>query len=474
MGSLPRMKYSSIVIASEAKQSRFYFAGLLCRLRLLAMTAFFIAFCLAPAAFAGNTITPLALGQKAQGLMIVDRAQPMVSLQLSFIYAGGVSDPTDQSGRANLAAQLLMDGAGEEDGQAFRQLLESKAIKLGAAASQDNLSVSLKTLSEQLPEAIRLLTLMLTQPRFESEALARKQEEIRTDLRQAAEDPDWVAGTTWAKKAYGNHPYARNLQGTEESVSALTRADVVAWHEQALSQDRLRIAAVGDVTAEKLSQLLQPLISALPESSKLTIPTDAPAPPLGLAPIVVEKDIPQSVAVFGLPAIKRSDPDFYAAYLLNHILGGGSLVSRLSHAIREEKGLAYYAASSLSVANFSTVFMGSFATRNEQIDAAVAELESVLKRISAEGVTATELQNAKNYITGSFPLELDTQSERASYLLAIMLHQLGNDYLEKRNSYFHAVTLGQVNRLAKKLLSPLPLLVIAGKPAKPLYWNSDD
>lgn len=437
--------------------------------RLIAL--FYCFFLLASPAQAASEVTRLGLGTRAQGLLIADPQLPMVSLHLTFLYAGSVSDPDGKAGRANLATQLLMEGAGDNDGQEFRQLLESKAIKMGASASQDNLSVSVKTLSEHLPEAMRLLTLLLTEPVFDDEAFTRKQEEIRTDIRQASEDPGWLASKKWAEKAYGNHPYARTLEGTEDSLNALSRSDAVAWHEQALAQDRLRIAAVGDVTAEKLTQLLQPLITALPETSRLAIPADAPLPPLGLAPIVVEKEVPQSVAIFGMPTLKRSDPDFYAAYLLNHILGGGSLTSRLSRAIREEKGLAYYASSSLALSHFSSLLMGSFATRNEQIGAAVAELQAVLQRAATEGITANELKNAKAYLTGSFPLELDSQSERAGYLSAILVHGLGDDYLQKRNDYFNAVTLDQVNRLAKKLLSPLPLLVVAGKPTKPLYWT---
>ena len=425
-------------------------------------------FLLSCPAYATSAVTPLSLEPRTEGLLITDHDLPMVSLQLTFLYAGGVSDPATKAGRANLGAQLLMEGAGDYDGQEFRRLLESKAIKMGAVAGMDNVSISLKTLSKNLPEALRLLTLLVTQPRFSAESLARKQEEIRTDLRQAAQDPSWLAGRAWNERAYGKHPYGRALEGTDKTLSALTVSDVKAWHASALTKDRLKIAVVGDVEAADLTRALQQLITALPENSTLAIPAEAPIPPVNLPPIMVKKDVPQSIAIFGLPALKRSDPDFYAVYLLNQILGGGTLTSRLSHAIREEKGLAYYAASSLSMQQFSPVLLGSFATRNEKIGDAVSELRKVLTRTATQGVTAKELQNAKDYITGSFPLEIDTQSERASYLSAMMVYDLGDDYLTRRNDYFRAVTLTQVNRLAKTLLSPAPLLVVAGNPKKAL------
>lgn len=427
-----------------------------------------------PALAASPPVTRLDLGKGAQGLMIVDRSLPLVTLQLTFLYAGGVSDPADQPGRAYLASQLLPEGAGDYDGQEFRRLLEAKAIHLGASPTQDNLVVVVKTLSENLPEAIRLLTVMLGEPHFAKQALERKKEEIHSRLREAAQDPGWQASREWHRRAYGTHAYARPLEGTEPSITTLTVKDVQQWHDQTLTRDRLLISAVGDVEAPRLAGLLQPLLAALPKKSTLPLPVDAPLPPTGIDPVTVTQEVPQSIAIFGLPGLKRDDPDFYAAYLLNHILGGGTLVSRLSHSIREEKGLAYSVNTMLSQQLFSPLILGSFATRNAQIGAAVAELQAVLERTAAKGVTAEELQHAKDYLTGSFALELDKQSARAGYLSSMLIYHLGEDYLEKRNGYFEAVTLAQINRLAKKLLAPSPLLVVAGKPEKPLHWSHHD
>ncbi len=440
-----------------------------CLLSCIGFLAVFLSANLAVAE--GNTLQSLALDGGAKGLLISDSSLPMVTLQLNFTGAGALSDPADKAGRAYLAAELLSEGAGEWNAQAFRQQMEEKAIKIGAGAGQDNLAISVKTLSEHLPTAIELLTAMLTKPRFEKASFMQVKSQLQSELKLSAQDPAWQAWMAWNKQAYGTHAYSRPTQGSEASIAALSPSDAKQWHQTTLSRNRLQIAAVGDVTTSQLQTLLAPLLAALPAEAQTEIPASASPIPVGLQPIIIPQEVPQSVAIFGFPSVSRSHPDFYAAYIMNHILGGGSLVSRLSHTIREQKGLAYSISSALSQNALSSTLQGNFATRNEQIGEAVTALEGVLTRYAKKGATAKELQSAKNYITGSFALGLDTQSDRAGFLSAILTHDLGVDYLEKRNGYFNAVTLAQVNRLAKEMLTSAPLLVVAGKPSHPLTWS---
>jgi zinc protease len=422
-------------------------------------------------------VQPLALDGGAKGLLLSDATLPMVTLQLSFEQAGGSSDPAAKQGRAYLASRLLLEGAGDYNGQAFHRLMEAKAIHLNPHLSQDSFSVSVRSLSEHLPEALRLVTLMLTQPRFADDARAREQKQILAERKEAMQDAGWYAQRTWSKLAYGTHPYAQETEGTEISIPALERRDLVKWQQQVLARENLRIAVVGDVTAAQLMPLLQPLLQALPAKAVLPEVTEADITPALAAnpqPVLVTRDVPQTVVLFGLPALKRNAPDYYAAHLMNYILGGGTLTSRLSHAIREKKGLSYSASSSLMPQRYSSRLMGSFATRNAQVDEAVQELQRVLANLAKNGVTQQELDNAKSYVMGSFPLEVDTQGSRAAYLSIMLSYQLGDDYLEKRNGYFSAVTLEQVNRLIRQWIHSKPLLVAAGKPTKPLHWLSDD
>lgn len=422
-------------------------------------------------AWAVPSVKRLDLSLPAEGLLIEDHNLPMVTLQMNFTYAGALSDPADKAGRALLAASLLNEGAGQYDAQAFHQALEAKAIQLSASSGQDNLTISLKTLSQNLPQAILLLTQMLTQPRFDEKSFEQAKEQQLSVIRQSAQDPAWHAWRKWSALAYANHPYAQPVQGTEATVKDLTREDAVLWHQSVLGQNRLKLAVVGDTTVEELQKSLSPLIKSLPQEAAFKIPPKAEPIAPGKPPVVVKMEVPQTIVLFAFPAVPRNSPDFYAAYLMNHILGGGSLVSRLSHAIREEKGLAYSVGTNLSPDLLDSTLQGMFATRNEQVAEAVKTLEDTLTKYARQGATAEELQNAKNYITGSFPLELDSQQARAGFLSAMLLYGLGDDYLEKRNRYFQNVSLADVNRMARKLLSQAPLTVLAGNPPQTIEWT---
>lgn len=443
-------------------------------MQLMRKVVFFCALFVPCIAVAANDVTRLDMGSGPEALLIEDHSLPMVTLQLTFPYAGSVSDVAEKAGRANLSARLLGEGSGADDAQAFHRKLEEKAIRLGAGAGQDNLNISLKTLSEHLPAAIALLTQMITQPRFDKVAFVQMQRQLQTDLKQSAQDPNWQAWRAWSEHAYAGSPYGQPTQGTEKTVAGLSVADAKAWHASVLGRNRVLIAAVGDVSATTLQELLKPLLAALPEKAAFTPPAKTKPIPVAQEPVLVKMEVPQTVALFGFPSVSRTDPDFYAAYLMNHILGGGSLVSRLSNAIREEKGLAYSVGSNLNAGLLDATLQGMFATRNEQVAEAVKTLEKVLTRYAREGAKAVELQNAKNYITGSFPLELDSQQARAGFLSSMLLYHLGDDYLEKRNAYFQAVTLKDVKRMAKKMLSQAPLLVLAGSPPQKIEWTEHD
>jgi zinc protease len=415
-------------------------------------------------------VESLALKGKAQALMIEDHALPMVTVKLLFKGLGGVTDPAGKDGRASLASALLSEGAGPYDGQTLKTLLESKAIDIGFSVDEDNFSVSIRTLSENLPEALRLTGLMLTKPHFDAAALERVREQSLAEIRQRLQRPGYLAALAWDKAAYGEHPYATPTEGTMESLKNLTPQDMRSWLNQ-LGRNHLIAAIVGDVKAPQAEKWLVEHLSVLPARTELPIIPETPDFPLGKEPILVVADVPQTVVMFGMPMLSREDPDFYAAYLLNYILGGGDLVSRLSVAIREQRGLAYSAGTGLSLMSKSNSLVGNFATRNDAAVEAIEVSQNVLETMRKQGVTQAELDNAINYITGSFALELDTQGARAGYLITMQLYDLGTDYLDKRNEYFKTVSLKQINRVAGSLLSSQPLLVMAGKPQGKIDWH---
>lgn len=390
-------------------------------------------------------------------------ALPMAVIQISFTDAGAVSDPEGKAGRAYLGAKMLMEGTETLSRLAFRRELEDRAIDISVSTGQDNVTLTVQTLTLHLNEAMRLLRQMLQQPKFEPKILDKIRSQTLSTLKKQKESPGWLASVHFDAYAYGNHPYALPIEGTETSLPSIVAADLKDWHKR-LSRDSIIISAAGDIDSQKFSPQLSALIDVLPPTQeKLEI---AEAAPIKGAPenIIIKQSVPQSVALFGLTSVKRSNPDFYAAYVMNHILGGGGLTSRLSSEVRQQRGLAYYASSSLAPSRYSSELVGSFATQNGKALEAAQVVREALSNFAKEGATQEEVNHAIDYITGSFPLALDNLNSQVSYLTSMQRYKLGKDYLKKRNEYFKAVTLDDVNRVAATLLAPPPLMLLVGEP----------
>jgi len=390
-------------------------------------------------------------------------ALPLVELQLTFRDAGAISDPKGKAGRAFFATALLKEGSGKMDAVTFQKALEDQAIDISVAASDEDVTITVQSLSKNLLQALDLLQQMLTSPRFDKASLEKTRSQILSGMKQNAQNPGWLASTHFDAEAYGDHPFALPVEGTEKSVKALTEADLRDWVKE-LGVDNLVLSAAGDVDETLLKTRLGALLVALPAKAALPPVTDASVIVGRDKPVIITQDIPQTVALFGLPSVDRNDPDFYAAYVMNHILGGGGLTGRLSSTIRQQHGLAYYASTSLAPRRHSSALFGNFATRNESAMQAVALAEGVLKNFAETGATPQEVQNAIDYITGSFPLALDDLGSQVAYLSSMQRFDLGLDYLQKRNDYFRAVTPEAVSRVAAKLLAKPPLVVLVGNP----------
>jgi zinc protease len=242
------------------------------------------------------------------------------------------------------------------------------------------------------------------------------------------------------------------------------REDLAALRTRMFAKDTLRVVAVGDIDAATLASMLDQIFGGLPEKAKLT-PVAQVSPKATEKMKVVEMAVPQSVARFGLPAMPRKDKDFLPAFVLNQILGGGVMSSRLWEEVREKRGLAYSVYTSVQPFKHTSVFAGGVATKNEEIGQSLDVINSELKRIAAEGPTETELANAKSYLVGSFALRFDTNAKIANQLLWILQEDLGKDYVDRRNGEIEAVTLDQVKAVAKRLFADQELITtIVGKP----------
>ena len=397
-----------------------------------------------------------------EAYLISEPAIPFMSLGMRF-KGGAIADPEGKEGLANLLSGVLDEGAGDLDSQAFRTELEDLAIKLSFDAGRDSFTGQLKTLTVNRDRAFELLRLALNEPRFDDEPVDRIRGQIQAGLRRRSQDPDYLASKNWFEKAFEGHVYAKPVQGTIESVQAITRDDLQDFVSQRLAKDNLLIGVAGDITAEELGPLLDHAFGGLPETSMALSP--AMTEPNTTGTIVVQQDVPQSKVLFGQKGLERKDPDFYAAYVTNHILGGGGFTSRLTHEIREARGLAYSVYSYLYPAEFAPIWLGGLGTNNASVSEALDVVRQELIRMVEGDIDQQDLDDAKTYLTGSFPLRLTSNDRIASLLVSMQADGLGPGYLEERNRFIEAVTLDDIKRVAARLYDPESLLtVVVGNP----------
>lgn len=392
-----------------------------------------------------------------------DMHHPMLSMEFAFL-GGAAQDPADKPGVATLVAGLLDEGAGDLDAHAFRERLEESAITLSFNADRDSLRGSLKTLTDNRDKAFELMRLALTAPRFDAKELDRIRAAVLANLRQRSTNPSNIAQDRWFAKAFPGHPYGHPSLGTLASVPLITPDDLRAYTRRVLARSDLKIAVVGAVDRDTLARLIDSTFGGLPAHSDLMPVPDVTPQGLGTREIV-EFKVPQTVVFFGGAGLKRSDPDFVPAYVLNHILGGGGFESRLFSEVREKRGLAYSVSSSLVPFKHAGLFMGGVSTKNDRAIESLDLITDEIKRLADEGPTADELQKAKLYLIGSYPLRFDTSAKIASNLLTIQFENLGIDYIERRNAEVEAVSAADIRRAANRILSHLqPLVLMVGEP----------
>jgi zinc protease len=392
---------------------------------------------------------------------VQDATVPLIAMEYAF--GGGASqDPAGKPGVGNLVAGLLDEGSGDLDSKSFHERLERRAIELSFSSTRDNFRGSLRMLKDNKDEAFDLLHLALTSPHFDATDVERIRAQVLSGLRRDTTNPTSLASRKFLQLAFGDHPYGRQGNGTLDSVPKIDVADMKDYVRRVIAKDTLRIAVVGDVDPDTLGKLLDKTFGGLPAKASLTpIPeVEATKPPQRA---FVPLDVPQTVVTFGGPGIRRHDPNFMAAYVVNHILGGGGLSSRLYKEVREKRGLAYSVYQSLLWMDHSALFIGNTGTRADRAGETVDAIEKEVRRMAEEGPTQKELDEAKSYLKGSQMLALDTSSKLAQALLQYQLDKLPIDYIEKRNAIVDAVTLEDARKVAKQLWGQGLLTVIVGR-----------
>lgn len=430
-------------------------------LRHILLTAVVCALPALPAA--ALTIEPVTSPNGIEAWLVQDHANPIIALTLGF-KGGAAIDPPGKTGLAEMVGGLLDEGAGDLDSQAFHGKLENLAISFGYSAESDNFEGHLKTVTANRDTAFDLLRLSLTQPRFDADAVDRVRGQIQAILAGELQNPGVVARRAFARAMYPDHPYGLPVDGTPESIDAITVEDLKAWVAAHLGRDRLTISVVGDITPAELGPLLDRTFGGLPEKAALFSVADV-APQANGKVEVVHRSIPQSVVMFGEPGLKRDDPDWYAAYVMNYILGGGGFSSRLTTEVRVKRGLAYGVSSYLLPRDHSALLAGSVATRNDRVKDSLQVIRDEWRRMAEGGVTPQELADAKTYLNGSFPLQLESTEAIAGLLQVVQVEKLGLDYLDRREALIDKVTAADVRRVARRLLDADHLsFVVLGDP----------
>lgn len=394
--------------------------------------------------------------------LVEEHSIPFVALELRF--RGGTSlDAEGKRGAVNLMTGLLEEGAGDLDAQGFATAREALATQIRFDAGGDTVSVSAKMLTENRDEVVALIRSALVAPRFDPDAIERVRGQVLANLKSRSTDPQDIAGETFDALAYGDHPYGSHDGGTPESVAGLTRDDLRDAFHGAIARDRVYIAAVGDIAPEELGRLIDDLLGDLPETGA-PMPVDVEfGAPGGIT--VVPFPSPQSVARFGQPGIGIESPDFFAAYLLNTILGGAGYNSRLTQEVREKRGLTYGISTYLIDSDRAESIIGAVSTVNPRMAETVALVKAEWAKFATEGVTEDELAAAKTYLTGAYPLRFDGNAPIAQILVGMQMDGRTPDYVTTRNAQVEAVTLDQINRVAAELYRPDALrFVVVGQP----------
>ena len=395
--------------------------------------------------------------------LVRDATIPILSLEFSF-RGGSALDPAGKGGLAEITADMMTEGAGDLDSLAFQAELENRSIRLDFDAGLDTFQGRIKALDEHRDRAADMLRLALTRPRFDPADIERVRARRIAAVVAARNNPNNIARRTWWETAFPDHPYGRDTRGSEDSLKSIGPDDLRAFVASRLARDNLYIGAVGDISPDELGRLLDRAFDGLPPRAANSGVTEIV--PQGAGRVIVKRlGVPQSVIYFGQPGIKRNDPDYYAALVVNYVLGGGGLTSRLTTEVREKRGLAYGIFSALVPLDNAAAVIGSTATQNSRAAQSIEITRTVWRQFGVEGPTQDELDAAKRHLTGSFALGLDTTNQIARTLVGMQYEKLGIDYLEQRNRYIESVTLADAERVARRLYDEAKLfVVVVGEP----------
>lgn len=387
--------------------------------------------------------------KKIKAYLFKDSSNPIISINFLFKNAGLASDDNKEIGISNVVAALLTEGAGGLNSQQFKEELETKAIGISFSANMDDFSGSLLTTKENAVDAVKLLNMALTSPRFDEEDIARVKEQVLSALKRQKEHPSSVLELEASKEIFGTHPYARNPLGKAENVTKINKQMLTDFVKNHLTKSNLMVGIAGDVNEDEAGIILDRIFGNIPDTGRIVFVRNADVNFDGR-----EKNIklqsPQAISVFANKAVSRTHPDFYPLYIANHIFGGSGLNSRLSLSAREKEGLTYGIYTYMSLYDKAPLLKGSFSATPENFPKVIDIVKKEWLKMGQKGVSEEELNEAKNYLVSSYNLRFASIATISDILVYMQKDDLGLDFLQKRNDYVRNVKLKDVNRVAKE------------------------
>lgn len=426
----------------------------------------FIVFLSFPAMAAKDNILDVEVIKTKSGIeawLVEDKTVPVISV--SFSFEGGLAhDPQEKPGVARLVSILLDEGAGEMKSQEFQKQLSDNAISLSFTPGRDAFYGQLKTLKKNKDLAFDLLRLALASPRFDEDAVTRMKNANESKIKDDLGDPSWLSARTFNGMLFEGHYYANPGYGHLESMSKITRQDLLDFTHAQFGRDVLKVAIAGDITKAEAEAAIEAAFGKLPEKAEETAAAAEAKLAYGGKTILLPLDTPQTYIAVGQNGIYHTDPDWHAAVVMNHILGGDG-EARLMTEIREKKGLTYGVYSSLNSMQHAALIQSSLSASNEKVEEALKILKAEWKKMAEKGATQKEVDDAKSYLTGSLLLQLTSTDDISGTLNSIQRDGLGPDYINKRNAAISAITLDDIKRVSARLLEPdLLSVVLVGQP----------
>ncbi len=387
-------------------------------------------------------------------LLIVERHNlPVVTVSLG-INAGNLHETEDKAGLASLVAGLLTEGTANRTAQQISEEIEFVGGSVGASGGADQITAGLSILKKDADLGFELLSDIILNPSFPENEMIKKKERIKGALKAREEDSGYISSREFKKAVFGSHPYGRLLTGTAETIDTITRADLIDFHSRYYVPNNAIMVVVGDVTITEVEQLIHRHFAKWISKEVTTSSLLEPNMVKVRKTITADKDLTQANIIIGHAGVSRNDPDYYALSVMNYILGGGGFSSRLMQNIRDDKGLVYDIHSFFAADKYGGSFQVGLQTKNESANTSIEEVLKEINKIRSNPVSDDELSDAKSFLTGSFPMRIETGARIAGFLVAVEYYGLGDDYIDKYPSYINTVTREDILRVAKKYLDP--------------------